>query len=81
MEKEFKAGMQYSGEMIYGCSGNMDTNNITVIKREGQHITYRQDFGLENGQIREVPVEMDDKWGEYISIGDDRFFAYAVKAA
>ncbi len=78
MEKQFREGMTCSGEVVYGCSGNIGTNTITVIKRDGNNVTYRQNFGLADGQTLVSPIRTDEKWGEFIAIGDDRFFAYSV---
>ncbi|MDL2283557.1 hypothetical protein LJC19_00180 [Oxalobacter sp. OttesenSCG-928-P03] len=81
MEKKFKAGAKYSGEVVYGgCAGN-GTNSITVLKRDDKTITYQDGFGKANAAIREATIETLEDWGEYVTIGDDRFFAYSVENA
>ena len=75
MEKQFREGMRYSGEIVYGaCSGN-GTNTITILKRNGNSVTYN--FG-KTESTGEAVVETIENWGEYIAIGEDRFFAFAV---
>lgn len=78
MEKQFREGMRYSGEIVYGaCSGN-GTNTITILKRNGNSVTYN--FG-KTQTAEEAVIETIDNWGEYIAIGEDRFFAFAVDGA
>ncbi|WAW10348.1 hypothetical protein NB640_01390 [Oxalobacter vibrioformis] len=67
--------MRYSGEIVYGaCSGN-GTNTITILKRNRNSVTYN--FG-KTESTGEAVVETIENWGEYIAIGEDRFFAFAV---
>lgn len=76
MEKQFREGMRYSGEIVYGgCSGS-GSNTITILKRNGNSVTYN--FGKTKGVPKEAVVETIENWGEYIAIGEDRFFAFAV---
>lgn len=79
MEKQFREGVTYSGEIVYGgCSGS-GTNTITVVKRNGNSVTYN--FGKTEGIARDAVVETIENWGEYITVGEDRFFAFAVEGA
>lgn len=80
MEKTFKEGIKYSGEVVYGYGGcsSPETNYITVIKRNGNSITYQENFGKAEGQTHEAPIQTLEDWGEYIAVGEDRFFAYSV---
>lgn len=79
MGKQFREGARYSGEIVYGaCSGN-GTNTITILKRNGNSVTYS--FGKLGGVSGEAPVETIENWGEYIAIGEDRFFAFTEEGA
>ena len=81
MEKQklFSKGVRYSGEKMYGGCGCIDTNSITVLKRFGNSITYQENFGKANEKIRDARIETIGNWGEYITVNDDRFFAYAIE--
>ncbi|WAW10151.1 hypothetical protein NB640_00300 [Oxalobacter vibrioformis] len=79
MGKQFREGMKYSGEATDSAPGScssLNTNTITVLKREGQNITYQETFSKATGV---APVQNMEDWGEYITVGNDRFFAYAVE--
>ncbi len=74
MGKQFKEGLKYSGEIVYGgCSGS-GTNTITILKRTPNSVTYS--FG-KTGVANEAAIETIENWGEYITVGEDRFFAFA----
>ena len=79
MEKQFKEGKKYSGEIVYGGCAGSGTNSIKVIGRNGKNIIYQENLGKTLGSPKEAPLETSSDWGEYISVGDDRFFAYAVE--
>jgi hypothetical protein len=83
MEKQFREGMRYAGEALDGapgsCSG-INTNSITVIRRDDSSITYRVNFGNAKGEDRVAPIQTIGNWGEYITVGNDRFFAYAIES-
>ncbi len=79
MGKQFREGMKYSGEAtdsVPGSCSSINTNSITVIKRDGQNITYQENFSKATGT---ATIQNMEDWGEYITIGSDRFFAYAVE--
>lgn len=79
MGKQFREGVRYSGEIVYGgCSGS-GTNTITILKRNGNNVTYN--FGKAGGVAREAVIETIENWGEYIAIDEDRFFAFAEDGA
>jgi hypothetical protein len=78
MGRQFREGLKYSGEIFYGGCGSIDINCITVLKRDVQNITYQENFGKVNGKIVEAPIQTIENWGEYVAVGDDRFFAYSV---
>lgn len=70
--------MRYSGEIVYGaCSGN-GTNTITILTRNGNSVTYNLGKTELTG---EAVIETIENWGEYIAIGEDRFFAFAIDSA
>lgn len=79
MDKQFKEGRKYSGELLYGGCGNIDTNFIIVIKRNGQNIAYQKSTGKNLSEIKNAPIETIESWGEYIQDDNDRFFAYTVE--
>ena len=71
--------MKYSGEIVYGaCSGN-GTNTITILKRNGNSVNYS--FGKTGVAVGEAVIETIENWGEYIAIGEDRFFAFTEDQA
>lgn len=79
MGKQFREGASYSGEIVYGaCSGN-GTSTITILKRNGNHVTYY--FGKTQSAAGEATIETLENWGEYIAIGEDRFFAFTENDA
>lgn len=75
--------MKYAGELVQGYGGcsSIETNYITVIKRDGMNLTYQENFGKAQGETRMAPIQTIEEWGEYIAIGEDRFFAYSEEKA
>ncbi len=79
MTKQFKEGVTYTGEMMHGSCQSWHSNSITVLKREDASITYHENYGQNKGKVCTATIEKLDDWGEYIEIGEDRFFAYSVE--
>jgi hypothetical protein len=75
MTHRFKQGSKYSGEVLFGGCGQMDSHIITIVKRTKGWIYFQEKYGDE---IR-VKRKYLAKWGEYCTTGYDRFFAYAVE--
>lgn len=78
-EKQFREGVTYSGEVLYGGCGCLAYNCIRVLKRDGNALTYREIFDRTEGNIVTAPIETIENWGEYVAAGEDRFFAYAIE--
>jgi hypothetical protein len=81
MGKQFREGEKYTGEVIQGCSGNISSNAITVLRREGSQIAYRKNFGHDRDMAQEAQIQIMGDWGEYVEVGGDRFFAYTGEEA
>lgn len=79
MTAQFKEGVEYSGEVLYGGCGSINNNSIVVLKRDGNNITFKEYFGNTEGSTLTLPIETIEGWGEYVSVRDDRFFAYALE--
>ena len=79
MEKQFREGMKYSGEIVYGACAGSGNNSIVVTGRSGTHVIYQPNLGKTLGEPQEALVETAGDWGEYIAIGEDRFFAYTAE--
>lgn len=75
MAHRFKTDGQYSGEVLFGGCGQMDSHIVTVLKRTKGYVIYRGKYGEE----KRVKRQYIAKWGEFFSTGYDRFFAYAVE--
>ena len=78
MQYQFVEGGRYSGEIFDGGCGTVDTLSITVLKRSDRTISYVVNHARSLGQTGEAEIKTIDEWGEYIAIGEDRFFAYAT---
>ncbi len=81
MTKQFKEGVTYTGEMMHGSCQSWHSNSITVLKRTSDSITYHENYGQNKGTACTAPIEKLEDWGEFITIGEDRFFAYSVEGA
>ncbi len=77
MRGKFEVGNKYAGENIYGGCGCLDTRCMVVLKREGDTVVYEERFGKALIRTTETQIKTIDEWGEYVTTGDDRFFAYA----
>lgn len=81
MGKKFKEGVNYTGELFHGSCQSLYNNSITILTRTDDTITYHENYGPNKGETKVSKIETLDDWGEYITIGEDRFFAYAVEGA
>jgi len=79
MTKQFKEGVTYTGEIMHGSCQSWHSNSITVLKRTDDSITYQENYGPNKDKACTAPIERLEDWGEYITIGEDRFFAYSVE--
>ena len=70
--KTFQPGEKYSGEVFFGGCGNVNTLSITVLDRTDTHLNVQL-----LGENRQLEIKNIENWGEYVTVGEDRFFAYA----
>lgn len=75
MVHRFKVGEKYSGEIIYGGCGQMDRNWVIIRKRTKSYIIYEDKFGRQT----KAPREYEGGWGEFVTVGEDAFFAYSIE--
>lgn len=75
MAHRFKVGEKYSGEVMFGGCGQMDTHIHTVVKRTKGWIYYQE----KHGRVIRTRRKYLAKWGEYYTTGYDQFFAYAIE--
>ena len=81
MQKQFVEGGRYSGEIFDGGCGILDTLSVTILKRNGNKVTYTLNYHHSLGHTGEAEILTVEGWGEYIAVNDDRFFAYATHSA
>ena len=81
MQKQFVEGGRYSGEIFDGGCGILDTLSVTILKINDKSVTYTLNHHHSVGHVAEAELKTVEGWGDYIEVGEDRFFAYATHSA
>ena len=76
MANRFKGNKVYSGELVFGGCGCLDTNKITILKRTKGWIVFMQEFIK---KIFRVKRDYAANFGDCIHTRFDDFFANSLE--
>lgn len=76
MANRFKANTVYSGEVVFGGCGQLDTNKVSIIKRTKGWIVFKHEFMKKNYRVRRDYVA---RFGDCFHSNNDDFYANSIE--
>ena len=76
MSNRFKANTVYSGEVIFGGCGQLDTNKVSIIKRTKGWIVYKPEF---MNKVLRARRDFVARFGDCFHTTNDDFYANSIE--